>query len=85
MLRKVKSKETLLKLFEEEGYAIGNYEPTDYSIIRDRKELIFVPEMFEFCGKELEFRVTCVDGYDLLHERYYWIEEWLEPISKGVM
>ena len=86
MLRKVKSKENLMKMFNDE---------TNYSKFKDvesyeHKESVamFAEEMFDLCEKEIEmtpipendddnnfdFRCCEQDGY-------FWLfkEEWLEP------
>lgn len=85
MLRKVKSREALLDLFNTEDYAVGEHNQEAYYVLRKNLESYFLPAMFEFCGKELEFSEGGVSYYDLKHGGYGWIEEWLEPISKGVM
>ena len=81
MKLKVKSKEELLRWFDENNWI--EFDPDNFSNPEDNQEW-FTDEMFDLCGKYVFVEESRYE-FTWQAEGFCWKEEWFEPASQKTM
>jgi len=77
---KIKSREELLRIFEEEGY-----EKLQSRYIKkgdSKNNPAFNVMMFQYCGKEVVVAPLTGEKYNYIGNSWGWMKEWVVPISR---